>query len=138
MNGQAIVDLFTGIVETAESNLVRRLCSVELGLCNHALLKQRLLAITVGLCFVRQHACLSDRIGLFWVDTIIRTCGRQSQAGSCLGQRCISLLHAQLIVLWIDLGNELSPLHYSAEINCDTPQAPWNLDTDRRLIVCRQ
>jgi hypothetical protein len=44
------------------------------------------------------------------------------------------LLHAQLVILRLNLGNQLPALHETAKIDRDAPQTPWDFDADGSLI----
>jgi hypothetical protein len=48
------------------------------------------------------------------------------------------LLHVQLVILSIDLGDQLPLLHHTPKIDRDTAQAAGDLDADGGLIVGSQ
>jgi hypothetical protein len=50
-------------------------------------------------------------------------------------ERGLGLLHAQLVVLLLDLRHDLPAAHDAAEVNRDGAQAARHLDAQRRLVL---
>ena len=126
--GLAVSNLLDRILILALRDLEVRLSRLVLGARGDALLDERCDALQVVAFLIENGARLTDCPGVFEPDAVVAAFGREAQTRARLLKCGVGLLHAQLVVLLLDLRDRLTATDDAPQINRDDAEATGNLD----------
>ena len=126
--GLTVANLLDRVLILALRDLEVRLSRLVLGARGDALLDERCDALQVVALLIENGAGLPDCTRVFELDLVVVAFGRETEARARLLKRGVGLLHAQLVVLLLDLRDRLTATDDAPQVNRDDAEATGNLD----------
>src|SRR5215207_6726245 len=131
----AVANLLDGVLVPGLRDLEGGVGRLVLGERDDARLDERGDALPVLPRLFQDGARLPDGARHLGVEAVVVTLRLQAQPRARLLERGLGLLHAQAVVLLLDLRHHLPAPHDAAEVDGDGADAPRHLDAQRRLVL---